>query len=63
MQWRTVLDNWGGGHISIFSCSSAVETMYFKRRYLCGTRIYEYMPPPPIIEHRTPLVLCENPSI
>ena len=60
IQWRSQLDNWGGGHINIL-----VEDIYGVHRPWkqsiskeINNAEHEYMnmtPPPPIIELATPL--------
>ena len=57
-QVRSQLDNWGGGggHIFIYSCSAQLVAFEIDCFYGLRTRIYEYVPPPPIIELATGLV-------
>ena len=45
----------GGGHIFIYSCYGQLVSFEIDCFYGLRTRIYEYMPPPPIIELATGL--------
>ena len=53
---------WGGGHIFIHSCSAQLVSFEIDCFYGLRTRIYEYMPPPPIIELATGLFLGNHPG-
>ena len=47
-QWRSKLNNWGGGgHIFIYSCSAQLISFEIDCFHGLWTRIYEYVPPPP----------------
>ena len=46
-QWRSKLNNWGGGgHIFIYSCSAQLISFEIDCFHGLWTRIYEYVPPP-----------------
>ena len=46
-QVRSQLDNWGGGHIFIYSCSAQLVSFEIDCFYGLLTRIHKYVPPPP----------------
>ncbi len=43
-QARSQLDNWGRGHIFIYSCSAQLVSFEIDCFYGLQTRIYEYVP-------------------
>ena len=46
-QTRSQLDNWGGGHIFIYSCSAQLVSFEIDCFHGLRTRIHECVPPPP----------------